>query len=115
MIIKNTGKIVDDLYMVGHPAMPVYLLDGENPAVFDAGLAFFGNLYTADIHGIIGNRSLRYCFLSHSHFDHCGSVSILKKNFPGLKVLASEKAKNVLDRPNAIKLMITYKNTSATN
>ncbi len=24
MIIKNTGKIIDDLYIVGTPAMPVF-------------------------------------------------------------------------------------------
>jgi glyoxylase-like metal-dependent hydrolase (beta-lactamase superfamily II) len=105
MIYKNTGKITEDLYMVGHPAMPVYLLDGEKPAIFDAGLAFLGNIYTDDIREIIGNRDLHYCFLTHSHFDHCGSVSILKKNFSGLQVVASEKAKMVLRRPNAIALM----------
>jgi len=53
MIINRTGKIIDDLYMVGHPAMPVYLLDGEKPAIFDAGLAFLGNLYTDEIRQII--------------------------------------------------------------
>jgi len=105
MIINRTGKIIDDLYMVGHPAMPVYLLDGEKPAIFDAGLTFLGPLYTEGIREIIGRRDLHYCFLSHSHFDHCGSVSVLKKNFPGLKVVASEQAKNVFGRPNAIKLM----------
>ena len=105
MIIKNTGKIIDDLYMVGTPAMPVYLLDGDKPAIFDAGLTFLGNIYTDGIREIIGNRDLHFCFLSHSHFDHCGSVSVLKKNFPGLKVVASEKAKNVFGRPNAIELM----------
>jgi len=37
MIFKNSGKICEGLYMVGPPAMPVYLLDGEKPAIFDAG------------------------------------------------------------------------------
>ena len=105
MIINRTGKIIDDLYMVGHPAMPVYLLDGEKPVIFDAGLTFLGGVYTDGIRAIIGKRELHYCFLSHSHFDHCGSVSVLKQNFPGLKVVASEKAKIVFGRPNAIKLM----------
>ena len=105
MIIKKTGKIVDDLYMVGPPAMPVYLLDGEKPAIFDAGLAFLGKIYADGIRQILGRRNLQYCFLTHSHFDHCGSVSVLKKEFPGLKVVASEKAKNVLGRPNALVLI----------
>jgi len=105
MIINNTGKIIDDLYMVGTPAMPVYLLDGEKPAIFDAGLAFLGRIYTDGIRKIIGTRDLHFCFLSHSHFDHCGSVAVLKKSFPALKVAASERVKKVLGRPNAITLI----------
>ena len=105
VVIKNTGKIIDDLYMVGTPAMPVYLLDGEKPAVFDAGLAFLGKIYADGIRQILGHRNLQYCFLTHSHFDHCGSVSVLKKEFFDLKVVASEKAKNVLGRPNALALI----------
>ncbi len=105
MIIKNAGKIIDGLYMVGPPAMPVYLLDGEKPAIFDAGLAFLGNIYADGIRQILGRRNLHYCFLTHSHFDHCGSVAVLKKSFPALKVVASEKTKNVLGRPNALALI----------
>jgi glyoxylase-like metal-dependent hydrolase (beta-lactamase superfamily II) len=105
MIIKNIGKIIDDVYMVGTATMPVYLLDGEKPAIFDAGLAFLGSIYADGIREIIGKRALQYCFVTHSHFDHCGSVSILKRNFPSLKVVASDKVKNVLSRPNAIELI----------
>ena len=91
--------------MVGTPAMPVYLLDGEKPAVFDAGLDFLGKIYADGIRQILGHRNLQYCFLTHSHFDHCGSVSVLKQAFSDLKVVASEKAKNVLARPNALALI----------
>jgi glyoxylase-like metal-dependent hydrolase (beta-lactamase superfamily II) len=105
MIFKKAGKIIEGLYMVGPPAMPVYLLDGEKPAIFDAGLAFLGIIYADGIRQILGHRNLHYCFLTHSHFDHCGSVAVLKKSFPMLKVVASEKTQNVLGRPNAIALM----------
>ena len=69
MIIKNPGKIIDDLYMVGPPAMPVYLLDGERPAIFDAGLAFLGEIYADGIRQILGHRYVQYCFLTHSHLN----------------------------------------------
>ena len=105
MIIKNAGKIIEGLYLVGPPAMPIYLLDGEKPAIFDAGLAFLGKIYADGIRQILGRRNLHYCFLTHSHFDHCGSVAVLKKSFPALKVVASEKTKNVLGRPNALALI----------
>jgi len=105
MIIEQAGPIIEGLYMVGPAAMPVYLLDGEKPAVFDAGLAFLGKIYADGIRQILGHRQLHYCFLTHSHFDHCGSVAMLKKSFPALQVAASEKAKNVLARPNALALI----------
>jgi glyoxylase-like metal-dependent hydrolase (beta-lactamase superfamily II) len=105
MIIHSTGKIIDGLYMVGTPAMPVYLLDGDKPAIFDAGLAFLGKIYADEIRQILGARNLHYCFLTHSHFDHCGAVAVLKKTFPTLKVVASARAKKVLGRPNALALI----------
>ena len=105
MIINSTGKIAEDLYMLGSPYMPMYLIDAERPAIFDAGLAFLGSMYLEGLKAVLGDRQPSYCFLTHSHFDHCGAVSVLKKHFPKLKVVASAKAKNVLKRPNAIKLM----------
>jgi glyoxylase-like metal-dependent hydrolase (beta-lactamase superfamily II) len=43
--------------------------------------------------------------LTHSHFDHCGAAPYLLRNIPGIKVAASEKAADVILRPNAVKLM----------
>jgi glyoxylase-like metal-dependent hydrolase (beta-lactamase superfamily II) len=77
MIIIGTGKISHDLYMLANNAIPVYLLDGDKPALFDAGLAFLGDIYVQAIKEILGSRTPAYCFLTHSHFDHCGSVSVL--------------------------------------
>ena len=105
MIINQTGPIVENFYSIGHPAIPVYLMDGVSPIIFDAGFTFLGELYVADIKKIIGNRQVEYLFLTHSHFDHCGSVSILKQHFPVMKVVTSKPAKNILGRPNAIQLI----------
>ncbi|UCF93152.1 MAG: MBL fold metallo-hydrolase [Desulfobacterales bacterium] len=105
MIINQTGEIIPGLYMLGIPAMPVYLRDGENPAIFDAGLAFLGEAYATAVKEILGPRPPAYCFLTHSHFDHCGSVAVLKAHFPEMRVLAAPRAKEVLGRPNAIKLI----------
>lgn len=45
MIIRRTGKIADGFYQLGHSDAPVYLLDAERPALFDAGYAFMARLY----------------------------------------------------------------------
>lgn len=105
MIIEQTGCVVDKLYMLGNPAIPVYLLDGERPAIIDAGFSFLGHHYADAISEVLGNRTPAYCLLTHSHFDHCGSVSVLKSRFPEMKVVASEQAKATLARPNAIMLI----------
>jgi 2-aminobenzoylacetyl-CoA thioesterase len=91
--------------MLGNAAVPVYLLDGEYPAIFDAGFSFLGHHYAAAISEVLGSRAPAYCLLTHSHFDHCGSVSVLKSYFPEMKVVSSEQAKATLARPNAIELI----------
>jgi 2-aminobenzoylacetyl-CoA thioesterase len=105
MIIKKTGQIIEGFYSIGHPAIPVFLMDGVHPLIFDAGFAFLGEIYAGEIKKILGDRQPEYLFLTHAHFDHCGSVSILKKHFPLMKVIASKKAKDILGRSNAIKLI----------
>ena len=105
MIINKTGQIIEDFYSIGHPAIPVFLMDGVSPLIFDAGFAFLGEVYAGEIKKILGDRQPEYLFLTHAHFDHCGSVSTLKKYFPLMKVIASEKAKKIICRPNAIKLI----------
>lgn len=105
MIIQQTGRILDNLYMLGNPSIPVYLLDGDKPAIFDAGFSFLGHHYAEAISEVLKERSPSYCILTHSHFDHCGSVSVLKSHFPEMMVVSSEKAKAVLARPNAIELI----------
>lgn len=91
--------------MLGHPAIPIYLLDGDRPAIFDAGISCLGEIYAAEIKKVLGQRKPVYCFLTHSHFDHCGAVSVLKNNFPSLQVISSSKARKILARPNAIALI----------
>ena len=113
MIIEQTGCVVDRLYMLGNPAVPVYLLDGENPAIIDAGFSFLGHLYAAAISEVLGSRTPAYCLLTHSHFDHCGSVSVLKSHFPQMKIVSSEQAKATLARPNAIELIRELNRASA--
>ena len=105
MIIQQTGRIFDGLYMLGNPAIPVYLQDGDNPVIIDAGFSFLGHHYAASISEVLGSRTPAYCLLTHSHFDHCGSVSVLKSHFPEMKIICSEQAKSTLARPNAINLI----------
>lgn len=98
--------------MVGHPAVPVYLLDGPQPVIFDAGFTLLGELYTTEIEKILGSRAAAFCFLTHAHFDHCGAVAAFKRRYPRMKVVASHKAGEILKRPSAVE-RIRYLNLAA--
>lgn len=105
MISSKTGKIADDLYVLGHPAAPAYLVDSRHPAIIDTGFTCLGNLYVEDIDKILKGRQPAYCFLTHSHFDHCGTVPVLKDHFPSMQVVASQRAREILQRPKAVRLI----------
>jgi glyoxylase-like metal-dependent hydrolase (beta-lactamase superfamily II) len=105
VIVDRIGEIADGVHMLGHRAVPIFLVDGERPALFDAGLAFLGPMYARQIRQVLGHRQPAWCFLTHSHFDHCGAVAYLKTQFPQMQVVCSPKAANVFGRPNAIALI----------
>ena len=105
MIIQETGKIGNGLYVVGSAGVPVYLLDGPVPVLFDAGLTAGAFLYEAGIRQILGERVPEYLFLTHSHFDHVGSASHFKDVWPNLKIGGAVRCSEVLQKPKAIQLI----------
>jgi glyoxylase-like metal-dependent hydrolase (beta-lactamase superfamily II) len=108
MILRQSGKIADNLYVLGEPELPVFLLRGAAPSLFDSGMSFMGPRYLSALHGILGDAGkLRYLFLTHSHFDHCGAAAFLKRNIEDLKIGASRVTAETLRKPNAIQLIQT--------
>ncbi|MCX5907849.1 MAG: MBL fold metallo-hydrolase [Deltaproteobacteria bacterium] len=106
MINRSSGKIAEGLYAIGDYRLPAYLLIGETPTLFDAGMNFMGPRYLQEIKASLGDPNrLRYLLLTHSHFDHCGAAPFLKRKIPGLKVGASPKAAEVFAKPKAIQLI----------
>jgi glyoxylase-like metal-dependent hydrolase (beta-lactamase superfamily II) len=107
MVFSKTGKVQDDFYVLGHTWMPVYLLDGEQPVLFEAGLTCLGRIYEEAIRAVLGDRQPEILFLTHVHYEHCGATSYLKEVFPALQVAASPQAAQIIKRPNAQQLMRT--------
>jgi glyoxylase-like metal-dependent hydrolase (beta-lactamase superfamily II) len=106
MIKESKGKITEEFYALGNPALPSYLLLGKEPVLFDSGMTVMGPLYLQDLKKILTNPNrLSYLFLTHSHFDHAGSAPFLKRKMPGLKVAAGKLAADIFRRPNAIQLI----------
>ncbi|MBW1990162.1 MAG: MBL fold metallo-hydrolase [Deltaproteobacteria bacterium] len=102
MIIRRPGQVAPGLHMLGDPGVPVFLLDGDAPVVFDAGFSCMGPLYAGEIEKLLDGRHPARLLLTHSHFDHCGCAGYLKERFPGMEVGASPNAVKVFSRPSAM-------------
>ena len=113
IVFNKTGRVQDDFYVLGHTWMPIYLLDGEQPVIFEAGLACLGRIYEEAIQSVLGDRQPEFLFLTHVHYEHCGATSYLKKAFPSLQVAASSQAAQIIKRPNAHRLMRTLSQNAA--
>jgi len=105
MRITGSGKITDNFYVVGDPGVPVYLMDGESPALFDSGFTALAQVYEQHIKEIMGNHAPVYLFLTHAHFDHVGSASYFKKLWPEMKIAGSPRAQETLARPRVLQLI----------
>lgn len=99
------GKITDNLYCLGPEEMPTYLLDGEFPAMFDAGVSILGEHYVTEIKKILGSRPLHYLFLSHVHFDHCGAAGFLRQAYPDVTICTSSISAEIIAKPSAVALI----------
>jgi glyoxylase-like metal-dependent hydrolase (beta-lactamase superfamily II) len=105
MIHHEAGEIAPGLHALANMAIPVYLWDGPEPVLFDAGVSSLGPAYIRHAQQILGSRSPSRLFLSHAHFDHSGATAQFCQAFPGIKICASQKAADIAVRPNAQKLM----------
>jgi len=105
MIIKENGKISDGFYVIGPAAIPVYLLDGPAPILFDGGFTALAHLYETQIKEVLGDRKPAYLFITHSHFDHIGAVSHFKQVWPELKIGGSVRCQEILAKQSAVQLM----------
>ena len=114
IIASEAARITENFYCLGPSPVPLFLLDGDTPVIFDAGIYLWGPEYLKSIRTFIGDRIPRYLFLTHMHFDHCGAAGYLKKMLPGLQIGASREGRDIIDKPSAVAL-ITRLNAFGSN
>jgi 2-aminobenzoylacetyl-CoA thioesterase len=105
VISSRTGCVKNDFHTLGLNWSAIYLLDGARPALFESGFACAARLYEKDMRAVLQNREPEVLFLTHAHWDHVGCAAYLKGLFPSLHIAASERASQIVRRPNALKLM----------
>lgn len=88
------------------PGDSAFLIDdGKTAILYDSGFAFTGAAVAEKIAAVLGERSLDYIFLTHSHYDHAlGAVYALRR-FPNAKIVAGEYAAKIFAKPTAKQVM----------
>jgi glyoxylase-like metal-dependent hydrolase (beta-lactamase superfamily II) len=88
------------------PGDSAFLIDdGKTSILYDTGFAFTGDRVADNISRILGERSLDFIFLTHSHYDHVLGTPYILRRYPMAKVVAGSYTKDVFSRPTARKVM----------
>lgn len=75
------------------------------PLLFEGGIVCAEKMYVQTIQSILGTKKPEILFITHAHWDHCGAAYFLKKAFPSMKIAASLKTAEILERQHARELI----------
>ena len=104
MRIRKPGKVREGLWALGREESSVYLLEGDGASmIVSGGMSYIAAEVLQQIKefGIDEGKIEKFLIL-HSHFDHTGIVPFFKRRHPGMEVLASERAWEILQMPKAV-------------
>jgi glyoxylase-like metal-dependent hydrolase (beta-lactamase superfamily II) len=106
MTLHKTGRLARNLIAIGTVRYPAYIATGRENVMMEAGISAMGPRYYEELKRVLGDpNKLDKLFLTHSHFDHIGTVPYLKRRIPNLKIGASALVKDVIGRPGAVKVI----------
>lgn len=90
---------------IAHPTSEGNLLLGETKtALFDCGMQFCAEETIEKVTAALNGRKLDYLFATHTHYDHIGSLPMLRAAFPTLKLVTTAAGAEVLlkDTPRRV-------------
>lgn len=104
MIIEKPGFVTDRILFLGRKESCVYLLKGsEEFALLGGGLTYIVPDIIQQLKRFkIEEKKIKRIIILHSHFDHCGIVPFFKKRWPWVSITASQRAKELLDKPEVM-------------
>jgi len=75
-----------------------YLIaDDEKVALIDTVDVAFFEVYLKKIQAVIGDRKIDYLIINHMEPDHSGSISLIKKYYPGIVLVGNKKTFDMVD------------------
>jgi len=90
--------------MVHNSSEGQLLIGSEKTAIIDCGMAFCADETIRKVQEALGDRSLDYILMTHTHYDHIGALPFFKKIWPNASAVTSEAGAAVLlkDTPRKV-------------
>lgn len=74
-----------------------YLIVDEKVCLIDTVEVDFFSQFLENIQEVIGDREIDYLVVNHMEPDHSGSLALIKKYFPGIKILGNKKTFGMIE------------------
>ena len=68
-----------------------YLIDDEKVCLIDTVEADFFPQFIERIREVVGDRQIDYLVINHMEPDHSGSIALIKKYYPGIRIVGNAK------------------------
>ncbi|MCG8685010.1 MAG: MBL fold metallo-hydrolase [Desulfobacterales bacterium] len=104
MRIDQPGPVNDRITLLGRNESCVYLLDGKDEyALLGGGMAYIVPDILKQVEDLgVPPEKIKKLVIHHSHFDHVGAVPYLKKTWPWMEVIASDRARELLSKEKVV-------------
>ncbi|MFK3865965.1 MBL fold metallo-hydrolase [Pseudoalteromonas rhizosphaerae] len=110
---QHIGEHDNGLFLLGTIDVPIFLLKiSDGWALIEGSVEPLAPLILRQLENIVKDlEDIRYWFITHSHYDHIGTLSLLYPLLPNVKVFVSEATKRALCHPKANE--VTYNLTQS--
>lgn len=100
---QTMGMQQDGLHLLGTIDIPMFLIKHDAGwALVDASVEPLAPRILQQLEAICGDlTTITHWFITHSHYDHIGTLALLYPWLPAVKVYASEATSNTLKNPKA--------------
>jgi 2-aminobenzoylacetyl-CoA thioesterase len=104
MHVDQPGKITEHITLLGRSESCIYWVEDKGESVLlGGGMSYIWPdlLRQVETFNLDVGRLRSICIL-HSHFDHCGVVPFLKQRWPWVRIEASTRARELLEKPQIL-------------
>jgi glyoxylase-like metal-dependent hydrolase (beta-lactamase superfamily II) len=101
---QEPKKITEHIYGLGLGIFPMHLFLGEIGMLVEGGTGPTSGIVIDQLNRLkelgIDPKKIKYLFLTHSHFDHVGSISSIRDYIHNITVVANSNVQKAFERKN---------------